>query len=224
MIRSRLSGRYIKPPVQVPQKIIIVLVLAGLCHLGGLMIGWNLTDWFPKSTVNVEASEAVLTPEPTITTAPSSTPTPSPTMTPSPEPTKAPVVVESGDIKTFIKSVFKEEPEIAVAVFKAESGLRGDAVGYNCWFDKDTNEVVEEGNWKTHKSGACPIPMRHFAWSVDCGITQMNVAGQVCPEEYFNEEWNVTKAYEWKYLTRGKTFTAWSAFNAGKHIPLLEVN
>lgn len=45
MIRSRLSGRYIKPPVQVPQKIIIVLVLAGLCHLGGLMIGWNLQDY-----------------------------------------------------------------------------------------------------------------------------------------------------------------------------------
>lgn len=130
MIRSRLSGRYIKPPVQVPQKIIIFLVLAGLCHLGGLMIGWNLQDFLNppvKSPVpegyifevqTVEAEEAVnLTPE--VTQAPTSTPTP--TAMPAPS-------VDSNEVVEYIKSKPWPAHE-ALAVAKCESGYYPLAVG-----------------------------------------------------------------------------------------------
>lgn len=119
------------------------------------------------------------------------------------------------EIEQMICTTFGEHCNEARAVFKAESGLRPDAQGYNCWFEN--GQVVAHGTWATHKSGACPPDQRHLAWSVDCGIAQMNVAGQTCPQEYLDPKWNIEKAYEWKFLTRNKTFTAWVAYTSGSY-------
>lgn len=112
------------------------------------------------------------------------------------------------DIESFICQIFGDVCLEAIAVFKAESGLRADAQGWNCYYYRADGSKY---------STACNVEDRHLAWSVDCGITQMNVVGQTCPSEYFDPHWNIEKAYEWKYLTRNKTFTAWVAYTSGSY-------
>ena len=129
-----------------------------------------------------------------------------------PTPTK---IIPANDVEKMICELWGDKCDEAIAVFKAESGLRADAQGYNCWFED--GQVVSNGAWATHRSGACPIDQRHMAWSVDCGVAQMNVNGQVCPQEYLDPQWNIQKAYEWKYLTRNETFTAWVAYTSGSY-------
>lgn len=121
------------------------------------------------------------------------------------ERTEKRTVTSSIEIESQIRAFFGDSSEIAIAVFKAESGLRPDAQGWNCHYYR------EDGG---RYSAACKPEDRHMAWSVDCGVTQINVLGRVCPQEYFDPAWNIQKAYEWKYLTRDKTFGAWVAYTS----------
>lgn len=120
------------------------------------------------------------------------------------------------DTANVIRRVFFEEPEKAVAVFRAESGLRADAQGWNCTYYRGDG---------TSYSTACEPGDRHMAWSVDCGVTQLNVQGQICPPEYFNVEWNVQKAKEWKYnpnkLAGGTGWGPWYAERNQRHLQFL---
>lgn len=108
-------------------------------------------------------------------------------------------------IATQVREVFKEDPETAVAVFRAESGLRADAQGWNCHYDG--------------KSKPCKPEDRVNAWSVDCGVAQINTPGNTCPEHLYDPQTNLAEAYE-KYTRRG--WQPWVAHKQGKHLAFLK--
>lgn len=104
--------------------------------------------------------------------------------------------VEAGSVTHLIHSKFPEDPEVLEAIFKAESNLVTDAMGWNCLYNG--------------KSQACKPEDRHKAWSVDCGLAQINVPGRVCPEELFDPEHNLKVA---RKLYDSKTsLKHWSAY------------
>jgi len=96
-------------------------------------------------------------------------------------------IVSTETIEEKIARAFPEQKELVTAVFKAESGLRTDAIGWNCYYNG--------------KSKACLEQDRDKAWSVDCGIAQINVKGKSCPKELFNPEHNLELARK-KYDTK----------------------
>lgn len=83
-------------------------------------------------------------------------------------------------------------------VAKNESGWRHDAQGWNCIYDG--------------KSQACKKQDRHLAWSVDCGLLQINVKGKVCPQELFDIKVNISRAVA-MYERRG-----WSPWVAARSL------
>lgn len=97
------------------------------------------------------------------------------------------------EIAMLIVGMFPEEPDVMLAIFTAESGLRKDAMGWNCIHVVDGKAISE----------ACRQDERDQAWSVDCGASQLNFEGTKCPEESFNVFWNLNKARE-MYEQRGK--------------------
>lgn len=99
------------------------------------------------------------------------------------------------------KKLFGADAVTFLAIIKSESGLNPKAVGYNCYY----------GNI----SKACKPEDRVNAWSVDCGISQINIAGKVCPEYAFDIKWNIEQAYK-KYVNRG--FKPWVVYNQNKHV------
>lgn len=125
-----------------------------------------------------------------------------------PTPTVSLVAVIQEDqtqMATKVKGVFTEAPEVAVAVFRAESGLRPQAQGWNCWY---TNAFGQK------YSSPCKPQDRPNAWSVDCGIAQLNFPGTTCPTEAFNVDWNLEQAKS-KFERRG--WQPWSAYNNGAY-------
>ena len=107
-----------------------------------------------------------------------------------------------------IRAVFVQDSETAIATFRAESGLRASAQGWNCSY------------------GVCSIEDRGKSISTDCGVAQLNFPGSVCPAESFNEDWNIQKAYEWKYLPNKKAggtgFGPWVAHSTGRYLVFLK--
>jgi len=99
-----------------------------------------------------------------------------------------------------IRAKFGEDGETAVAIFRAESGLRASAQGWNCSY------------------GVCNVEDRPNAISTDCGTAQINIKGTECPSELFDEEKNIERAYS-MYKRRG--FQPWSVFNSGKYLTFL---
>lgn len=130
-----------------------------------------------------------------------STPTPAP----KPKTKMAMVLPSQQEVAQKVKGIFTEDPETAVAVFRAESGLRPDAQGWNCMY----NGI----------SLPCRPEDRPRAWSTDCGVAQINTPGTTCPEELFEIETNLRKAKA-KYESRG--WQPWSAWKAGKHLVFLQ--
>jgi hypothetical protein len=106
-----------------------------------------------------------------------------------------------GGIEKQIYETFKNDYKIALAVAKAESGLRSDAQGYNCRYGGI--------------SQACRIGDENKAWSTDCGVYQINVIGTTCPADLFNPAKNIEVAFQ-KYQKRG--WQPWSAFNSGSYL------
>lgn len=106
-----------------------------------------------------------------------------------------------------IRNKFGEDADTAIATFRAESGLRPSAQGWNCSY------------------GVCNKEDRQNAISTDCGIAQINFPGAICPSESFNEDWNIEKAYEWKYLPNKKAggtgFGPWVAHSTGRYLVFL---
>lgn len=113
------------------------------------------------------------------------------------------------DVANKVAAIFVEEPNTAIAVFRAESGLRVDAQGWNCYYyDKRGKRY----------SAACEKADRPNAWSVDCGVAQLNFPGTECPAEAFNADWNIKQAKE-KYDHRG--WQPWVAHANGRYLAFL---
>lgn len=107
-------------------------------------------------------------------------------------------------VEELIKEKFQDDSEVVSAVFKAESGHRADAMGWNCYY----NGV----------SKACLPQDRDKAWSVDCGVAQINVIGKTCPEELFDPENNLNVAKK-MYESRGLSpWVAWVSGAFKKHL------
>lgn len=93
---------------------------------------------------------------------------------------------------------FNAVGEDFVAIFTAESGLNPKAMNWNCEYQENGRLV----------SRACNKEDRERAWSVDCGVAQLNFAGTICPEQAFDPMWNLRMA-RLKYDRQGKE--AWVA-------------
>jgi hypothetical protein len=113
--------------------------------------------------------------------------------------------IEAGEpeIKTqeqYIKEIFGANARIATAVLKHESGMNLTAINYNCRYNG--------------KSTSCKKGDEYKAWSVDCGLAQVNVKGQVCPKELLTLEGNM-KAVERIYQEQG--LNAWVSWKSGAY-------
>ena len=115
-------------------------------------------------------------------------------------------VAKKKDISTLIKQTFPEDPDIALAIAKAESGLNEKSKGWNCEYEVNGRKV----------SKACKKEDRGKAWSVDCGVFQVNQRGRECPSHLMTAESNLKIARK-KYEGRGNTFLAWSAYKNGSY-------
>lgn len=104
---------------------------------------------------------------------------------------------------TLIKEMFPEDKEIAVAIAKAESRLNPKAKGYNCRY----NGI----------SQSCKAGDQGKAWSVDCGIMQINTLGQDCPEELMEVKHNLKVA---KIKDEGG-WKRWWTYRTNKHLAFL---
>lgn len=96
---------------------------------------------------------------------------------------------------------FGAQANVMHAVAMAESHLNGGAKNWNC--------IGTDG-----KSGACAVDKRSQAYSVDCGIFQINVAGQTCPVELFDTDLNF-QAAAGKLQRQG--LDAWVAYKNGNY-------
>ena len=101
------------------------------------------------------------------------------------------------------------EERIAVAVAKAESGLNATAKGWNC---KYINAQGKE------YSDACKPEDRHKAWSVDCGVMQINIVGKECPAHLHDADENI-RIGKSMYDTRG--FSPWSVWKNKTYLKFL---
>lgn len=107
-------------------------------------------------------------------------------------------------IEKQILDKFTNEYKIALAIARAESGLRPDAQGFNCRY----NGV----------SQACRKGDEYKAWSTDCGLYQINVPGTTCPAHLLDPAQNIQVAFE-KYQKR--KWQPWCAFTSGKYLAYL---
>lgn len=103
-------------------------------------------------------------------------------------------------LEEHVKVIFGDKAEVAMAVLKYESGLKLDAINYNCRYNG--------------KSKSCKKKDRNEAWSVDCGIAQINVKGKYCPASYMTLEGNMEQV-EKIYKEQG--LDAWVAYSSGKY-------
>lgn len=109
------------------------------------------------------------------------------------------LVADDSPIKTvnsYIQDIFGSKADIAKAVLTHESGLELNAINYNCRYNG--------------RSTFCKKGDESKAWSVDCGIGQINVKGKECPEELMTLEGNMTAVAK-VYNEQG--LTAWVSFN-----------
>lgn len=109
-----------------------------------------------------------------------------------------------GEVENKILAYFKDDYQTAKAVFTAESKLDQYAQGWNCRYNG--------------KSAACKPEDRGNAWSVDCGLAQINVAGKTCPKELFDIDENLKVARK-KYDAR--KWQPWCAYSNGSYLAYL---
>jgi hypothetical protein len=100
------------------------------------------------------------------------------------------------------------EAHIALAVAKGESGknLQTDAIGWNCYYYNAQGKRY---------SKACLPQDRSKAWSVDCGVMQINHIGKTCPEHLFDPDENINIG---KSMYDARGFSPWVAYNNGKYL------
>ena len=110
-------------------------------------------------------------------------------------------IVKPPTFEQEIDRIFGDKSNIAMAVFEHESnGFDTDAINYNCRYDG--------------RSTFCKKGDKTKAWSVDCGIAQVNVKGQVCPPALLTKEGSIPYI-EKIYKQQG--LNAWVSFKNGKY-------
>lgn len=115
-----------------------------------------------------------------------------------------PSEIKQDGIEGMITRYFKDDAKIAKAVFQSESGLRTDAQNWNCRYGG--------------VSQSCKFEDREKAWSVDCGIAQINTPGNTCPQELFVPENNLKLAYK---LYKNRGFSPWVNFKNERYLSYL---
>jgi len=109
-----------------------------------------------------------------------------------------------------IVEIFGANAKIAKAVLIHESeGMKLDAKNYNCRYTK----TDKNGKLVTY-STFCQKEDRSKAWSVDCGVGQINVKGTVCPKSLLTLDGNM-KAVEKIYKQQG--LDAWVSYKSGAY-------
>lgn len=105
-----------------------------------------------------------------------------------------------------MQQIFGVNAEIATAVLTHESSLKLDAVNYNCrYINPKTGRLY---------STFCKKDDYGDAWSVDCGIAQINIKGKTCPPKLLTLEENM-KQVEKIYKTQG--LNAWVSYKNGSY-------
>lgn len=99
------------------------------------------------------------------------------------------------DIEKQIKEEFGSSGETMFAIAKAESRLRVNAQNWNCYY----NGI----------STSCKPQDRQKAWSVDCGIFQINSISKECPNELLAVDKNIEIA---KKILKTQGFNAWYTY------------
>lgn len=121
------------------------------------------------------------------------------------------IPVVSPETKTYIDNIFGDKAHIATAVLIHESGLNTQAKGWNCHY------YNAEGK---RYSASCKTQDREKAWSVDCGIAQINVKGKSCPARLLTLAGNMEEV-EKKYKTQG--LNAWVSYSSGAYKNFLQM-
>ena len=114
-----------------------------------------------------------------------------------------------------IQKVFGDKAPLMTAIFKAESSLNTKNVNWNCHYYKIViNQKTGKEENKRYSTSCKTKAERVNAWSVDCGIAQINHRGKVCPEHLFKIENNLAIAKQ-KLDTQG--LKAWSVYTNGTY-------
>ncbi len=176
-----------------------------VAFLGGLLIKHDKPDYLTITFKSSTSAKVVSQKEPIRAGGSATVKVAAPSVKPTVKSLVAVILSSQEVIATQVKAAFIEDPERAVAVFRAESGLRPEAQGWNCYY----NGV----------STPCKPQDRPKAWSTDCGVAQLNFPGTECPAEAFNPDWNIQQAKS-KYDHRG--WQPWSAYNNGAYEAFLK--
>lgn len=91
-------------------------------------------------------------------------------------------------LEQHVQQIFGSKAKVALAVLKHESNLKLNSINYNCRYNG--------------RSTFCRKGDEYKAWSVDCGVAQINTKGQICPKELLTLEGNM-KALEKIYKEQG---------------------
>lgn len=130
-----------------------------------------------------------------------------------------PVIVEpEPTIEDKIRQYFPKSWKTMIAIAHAESHMDMEAVGYNCFYNKNET-VVYETRVKGSHSAACKPSHRKYAHSVDCFALQRNYKGKICPDVSVDEHLeDVAK------LSKVQGFKAWAAYNNNSYKKYLVKN
>lgn len=115
-------------------------------------------------------------------------------------------------VPELVKHFFEEDHEVMLAIFMAESKLNPQAKNWNCQY---TN-----ASGKKYSTSCKTVEDRAMAWSVDCGVAQINTRGKECPKELYDPAHNLSVASQ-KLDTQG--LGAWSVYNNGSYKKYLHI-
>lgn len=106
------------------------------------------------------------------------------------------------EVVKLLKKYFPEYSEARTmsAILEAESHHNPNTVNYNCYYTKDGKKY----------STTCKKGDEGKAWSVDCGIAQLNYYGKVCPSWTMQPEVAIIKV---KDMVTKRGFQPWVAYN-----------
>lgn len=131
------------------------------------------------------------------------------------EPEVIPVVkveakeLTKSEIESKIKQYFKRSHETMIPIAYAESGMKMNVQGWNCFYNKDETIVYAQRVKGSH-SAACKKQHRIYSWSIDCFLLQKNYIGlKTCPKDVTVDE-HLKEVAE---LSKVCGFKCWSAYN-----------
>ena len=133
----------------------------------------------------------------------------------------APVIVEPEEtIEEKFQRYFPKSHKTMLAIAKAESGMKMESKGYNCFYNDDMTIVYKERVKGSH-SAACKPSHRKFAHSVDCFILQDNQSkSRECPKDVTVDQ----HLEEMAELSRICGLDCWWAYKNGSYKKYLANN